>query len=588
MEHLPYQIVTTEVELQRAVEKLQSQDVIGFDTETTSLDPYRGRIRLIQLASSSDVFLFDLDKLAPNPQTDLLSPLKGLLAAHRPIKIAHNAKFDTKWLKAVLKTEVGGLFDSMLASLLMSTWNEQERHSLEATAGRYLNVTVDKTEQLSDWSGELSRSQLEYAARDASIMLPLRERMVEKLKESGLVRCAALEFECVLPVASLELAGLFMDRERWMEQLQISEAKRIKLADQLQEMLAAGTRQATLFGRAEINLDSHVQLVDALTRMGIPIPDSTRNWKLQPLAAQYPVIATLLEYRTVQKAITSYGQNLLDDIHPVTGRIHANFHQIGAPTGRFSCTQPNIQQIPHGVEYRRCFRAPSDRKLVVADYSQIELRILAEFSSDPAFIEAFNSGADLHRLTASQVFGLPVDQVTVEQRSFAKGLNFGVVYGIGAQRFSMMTGLSLSDAEDAMRRYFQTYPLLNSFLQDAAQRAVRNRQVNTLSGRVAYFNFNPNDREAVATVQRMGKNTPIQGTSADILKRALRILHGYLKERDAEIVNIIHDEVVVECRAEQAEEVSALVERAMKEAGEEYIKKVPVKVETHISDEWTK
>src|SRR5947207_9139733 len=160
---------------------------------------------------------------------------------------------------------------------------------------------------------------------------------------------------------------------------------------------------------------------EALTRLGIPLPDLTRNWKLQPLAAQYPVVEKLLEYRTVQKALTSYGQNMIELINPTTGRLHADFRQIGAPTGRFSCTNPNIQQVPHAVEYRRCFSGhPEGRKLVIADYSQIELRILAEFSGDAEFIGAFNSGADLHKVTAAQVFNVASDQVSKEQRDFAK------------------------------------------------------------------------------------------------------------------------------------------------------------------------
>src|SRR6185503_572199 len=201
--------------------------------------------------------------------------------------------------------------------------------------------------------------------------------------------------------------------------LAIVEQRRGELANELQEMLGEGVAQASLFGppRANINLDSQQQVSEALHRLGIPLPDSTRNWKLQPLALQYPVVAKLLEYRTMQKALTSYGQNMIEFINPKTGRLHADFRQIGAPTGRFACTNPNIQQVPHAPEYRRCFMGnPAGRKLVIADYSQIELRILAEFSNDRGFIEAFNSGADLHRVPAAQVFGVAADEVTKEQR----------------------------------------------------------------------------------------------------------------------------------------------------------------------------
>jgi DNA polymerase-1 len=310
---------------------------------------------------------------------------------------------------------------------------------------------------------------------------------------------------------------------------------------------------------------------------------------MQPLAAQYPVIGTLLEYRTVQKALTSYGQNMIELINPVTHRLHADFRQIGAPTGRFSCTNPNIQQVPHAVEYRRCFSGyPEGRRLVIADYSQIELRILAEFSGDEGFINAFNSGADLHRVTASQVFNVPLDQVSADQRSFAKRLNFGVVYGIGAQRFALMTGVSVPEAENVLRKYFGTYKQLDSYLKEAAQRAVVDRQARTASGRLVRFRYDEHDRQQVSMTQRNGKNTPIQGTSADILKRALKLLREEFRDSSARIVNIIHDEIVVEADAGEVEGVAQTLERAMCAAGQEYLQTVPVKVETEIADEWVK
>jgi DNA polymerase I-like protein with 3'-5' exonuclease and polymerase domains len=550
----------------------------------------------LQLSAPDGVRVIDLDRFGDGDlkRGEVLEPLRKLLSAARPVKIAHNAKFDSKWTKHTLGVELGGLFDTLLASQLVAAGDQDERHGLESVASRFLNETIDKAERLSDWSGELSPAQLEYAARDASVLLPLRERLIERLKADALLRCAQLEFECVLPVASMELAGIYLDEHRWREQLVIVERKRATLAEELQNMLAEESPQASLFGgptRMDINLDSHVQLTKALKRLGVPVPDSTRNWKLQPLAAEHKVIEKLLEYRTVQKALTSYGENILNEINPKTGRIHADFRQIGAPTGRFACTNPNIQQVPHAIEYRRCFRADPrgvPKKLVISDYSQIELRILADFTGDQGFIDAFNSGADLHRVTAAQVFGVPLDQVTKEQRDFAKRLNFGVVYGIGAQRFATMTGLSLTDSEDILRRYFATYRQLDAWLRDAANRALRERTARTISGRLARFRFDPEDRQAASLAQRNGKNTPIQGSSADILKRALRLLHDKLRDTSAQLINIVHDEVVVEAEAGQAEEIAKMVEDAMCAAGEEYVKKVPVKVETEVADEWVK
>ena len=472
-----YQLVTTADEVRRAVDDLSSRQAIGLDTETTDLDPYLARLRLIQLGTPDGVYIVDVNHFADADmkQGEGLAPLRRLLSSPRPIKIAHNAKFDAKFIKHNLGVDVIGLFDTLLASQLVSAGDIEERHGLAAIAERYLNETVDKTERLSNWEFELSETQLQYAARDAAVLLPLREKLIERIKSLGLIKCAQLEFECVMPVVDLELAGFFMDKQRWLEQLRIVEERRGELANELQEMLGEGVAQASLFGppRANINLDSQQQVTEALTRLGVPLPDSTRNWKLQPLAAQYPVVEKLLEYRTMQKALTSYGENMVELINPKTGRLHADFRQIGAPTGRFACTNPNIQQVPHAVEYRRCFMGhPATRSLVIADYSQIELRILAEFSGDEAFINAFRSGADLHKVTAAQVFGVSTDQVTKEQRDFAKRLNFGVVYGIGAQRFSMMTGLGVSDAEDVLRRYFATYKRLDAYLRESANRAV--------------------------------------------------------------------------------------------------------------------
>ncbi len=589
-----YVVIKNSDELRKAIESLATQPVVGLDTETTELDPYTSRLRLIQLATTDRVYIVDFDHFANGDSTksEALAPLRRLLEAPRPIKIAHNAKFDAKFIKHNLGVDLGGLFDTLLASQLVGAGDIEERHGLETVASRYLNEAVDKSERLSNWNFELTEAQLEYAARDAAILLPLREKLIERLKSESLVKCAQLEFECVMPVVDIELAGFYMHKERWLEQLSIVEKRRVELAEQLQQVLAEESSQGSLFGgpqREDINLDSQQQLTKALTRLGIPVPASTRNWILQPLAVEYPIIGTLLEYRTVQKALTSYGENMIEMINRVTGRLHADFRQIGAPTGRFACTNPNIQQVPHAVEYRRCFSGyPEGRKLIIADYSQIELRILAEFSGDRGFMEAFHSGADLHRVTAAQVFNASLDQVTKEQRDFAKRLNFGVVYGIGAQRFAMMTGLTVPDAENVLRRYFGTYRQLDSYLREAANRAVSERQARTASGRLVRFRYDENDRQQISMTQRNGKNTPIQGTSADILKRALKLLRDELRETNAKVVNIIHDEIVVEADGDEAEAIAEKVERVMRVAGEEYLKTVPVKVETEIAEEWIK
>jgi DNA polymerase-1 len=546
-----FQLVRDAGSLRKACEELERSDVLGFDTETTELDPYRGELRLLQLSSGKNTYVIDLRAFGSNGDlavTPELAPLRSLLASGDSVKAAHNAKFDAKWVRHHLGTDIGGLYDTYLASQLIAAGDQDRRHGLADVAQFFLGTELDKTEQISDWSAaELAPAQIEYAARDAAIMVPLREKLHERLVLDDLERVAQLEFDCIMPIAAMELNGIFLDEGRWREQLEKVRVAQVKAADELQDMLSAGVAQASLFGRAEINLDSQVQVTDALLNLGVPVPDT-----------------------------------------PKTGRIHADFRQIGAPTGRFSCSNPNLQQIPQEEAYRRCFRAPDGKKLVVADYSQIELRILAEFSRDENFIKAFVSGQDFHTTTAAQVFNTEPQSVTPEQRSFAKRLNFGVVYGIGASRFALMTGLSQNEAENTLRRYFATYRGLDEWLREAGKKVVLERTARTASGRMMRFRFDENDRQQIASAQRNGKNMPIQGTSADILKRALRLLHEDIAGTSARLVNIVHDEVIVECEASEADSTAAKLEHAMVSAGREYIKEVPVKADVKIADQWCK
>ncbi|MEP6923551.1 MAG: DNA polymerase [Pyrinomonadaceae bacterium] len=585
-----YQLVTSAADLQAVCEEAATLQVIGLDTETTDLDPYKGELRLIQIATSATtVKVIDLKKFSEPKKNPDLNCLRELFFASRPTKVLHNAKFDAKWLKLHVGAELGGIFDTLLGSQILAAGETDRRHNLADVTYEFIGEELDKSEQVSNWSAdELSPSQLEYAAKDAGVVLRIREKMIERLKAENLIEVAKLEFDCVQPIAHLELAGIFLDRTCWSEQLKKVKKVQLVVADELQEMLSVGALQGSLFGRTEINLDSHTQLTEALTRLGVPLPATTRQWQLEPLANDYPVVKKLLEYRSIQKAITSYGENILEYINPKTGRIHADFRQIGAPTGRMSCNNPNIQQVPHGEEYRRCFRAPEGRKFIISDYSQIELRILADFTGDPGFVDAFNSGADLHRTTAAQLFNVAPEAVTSDQRSFAKRINFGVVYGIGAQRVSNLTGISLNEAQELLRKYFATYRKLDAWLREAASKAIKERQARTVSGRLARFRFDAEDRQSMSLAERNGKNTPIQGSSADILKRAMRILHDELRDTSACIVNVIHDEIVVETDAHEAEAIAQKVEKGMCDAGEEYVKKVPVKVEWVIADQWLK
>lgn len=579
-----YQLITTSEELAQVAARLSGAPFVGFDTETTGLDPHTEKLRLLQLASSEASFVIDLFRFKPVQ----LQPVLALLAAPQPVKLAHNAKFDAKFLLKNFGVRLGACFDTYLASQLISAGNENDRHGLAHVAQRYLGLQLDKEEQLSDWSRALSAAQLEYAARDAQVLLPLRERLQTELEKLDLQRVAQLEFDCVLSIAALELAGVYLDAEQWRRLVKSVRAQYEIAAAELRKALGAHAPQLTLFGEApQINLDSPAQIIEALQQHGIKL-ESTREWQLQRLAPQYPLIGQLLTYRHLSKALSSYGEGMLDYINPATGRLHAEFRQLGTPTGRITTSAPSLQQVPHDVAYRSCFRAPAGRRLIIADYSQVEMRILADFANDQALLQAFESGADLHRVTSSQMLGIPLNQVSPPQREAAKRLNYGLVYGMGAEGLARQINSSVKEAEVLIERYFKAYTGVAQWLQQAADQAVRERRSRTASGRLWIYHFDISDRTQLAALRRVGKNTPIQGSASDIFKRAMTRVDAALLEHDAQIVNSIHDEIVVECAEPIAETIQHLVTQAMVAAGREFLRRVPVEVEAVISEAWVK
>src|SRR5262249_12571577 len=330
MTSCPLTLVTSARQLEDAVETLTHFRSLGVDTETTALDPFCASVRLLQIATPLHSFVFDLfqhDSLR-NPR------LRDLLQSPEITKVFHNAKFDLKMLLHHFGLEVRGVFDTLLASQLVGAGRSEGGHGLSAVTDRHLGELVDKTLQTSNWSGTLSASQYEYAARDAALMLPLREKLASKLADLKLDDVAQLEFDCVLPLAAMELAGMQVDPDCWRRQVARLQEQHDLLSTELRSMLAAGIRQLTLFGEPpNINLDSPAQIVEALENLGIKI-EGTRSWQLQPLVKEHPVVGVLLEYRSVQKLLTSYGNQFIEHIHPATGRVHADFRQLGAAGGR--------------------------------------------------------------------------------------------------------------------------------------------------------------------------------------------------------------------------------------------------------------
>jgi len=577
----PLTWITDASGLEEAARALSRAEAIGLDTETTGLDPYRSRLRLIQLATPEGVYLVDATRVRD------LGPLKALLEAPRPIKVLHHAKFDAKFLRHRYGIRLAGVFDTMLASQLLGS---ADGHRLSAVASRWLGISLDKTMQRSDWSGALSDEQVRYAAQDAAILLPLRDAMRPALLADQLGRVAALEFAAAPAIGGIELAGIRLDGVKWLALAREREREHAALAEALHRELAGADPQLALFPElavSTLNLNSVPQVMRALAQLGLSVPD-TDDLTLGPLASAHPVIAKLLDYRHAAKALSSYGESFLSYIHPETGRIHPDFHQLGADTGRMAASNPNIQQIPNQERYRECFVPDPGRKLVIADYSQIELRILAEVTGDAKLRHAFESGQDLHKLTASMMFGTPLEQVSKGERQRAKALNFGMVYGMGPSGLATRIGSSLDEAKDLIERYFAAYPGVRSWLRQAGRKAVETGECTTLGGRrIRFTPPDPENRRAVAGVERFGKNAPLQGTSADITKRAIALLDARLPASSC-IVNVVHDEIVVEAPAGSASEIAELLCETMRDAAATYLTRVPVTVEADVADSWVK
>lgn len=577
---IAYTLVTDRAGLEHAAEALRAEEYVGLDTETTGLSPRDGRIRLLQLASAEHAFMVDLFEVSD------LEPLKGLLE-NGPAKILQNAKFDYAFLYAEYGIRLDPIFDTMLAAQLLGGGDQSPSYSLEALSERYLGRQVSKAEQTGDWEGALSEEQLEYAAGDAAVLPPLADRLRESLTAEKLGTVSKIEFQAVPTIAEMELSGIKLDLDRWRALEETVRARRDEAALALDAQFPEPEGVLPLEGLGpRLNLNSPQQISDAFKSLGIDLPD-TNHWTL--LKVDHPAARLLLEYRELQKKLGTYLQTYADYIHPDTGRIHPSFLQCRVPTGRLACSNPNVQQIPHEDEFRSCFVAEEGNTLVIADYSQIELRILAEVSGDPGFVTAFQSGDDLHSVTAATMFGVQKYEVTKEQRTAAKRINFGLAYGRGARSLSAQLGTDEERARALIDEYFATYERVQRYLQDTASRALKDGTLRTLSGRVRKFgDVSGLDRERKSALRREAMNFPIQGSSADIAKLALIYICRELKGLDARLINTIHDEFVVECREDLAEEVSKRMSSAMTRAGAVLLKKVPAEVEVTISHEWRK
>lgn len=583
---IQYRFVKTITDIQPLLSSLNEHSIIAIDTETTGLDPFQNRIRLIQIAFiNQPVFLIDLWKVSD----DIISSLKKIFTSPA-LKIFHNAKFDLKFLiKSGFKIH-GPYFDTMLAAQILSAGQKSQGYKLSDLVREELKIDLPKELQNSDWSGELSHEQLSYAARDAQVLLEIYHSLFLKLENVNLSATAKLEFECLPAVVDMELSGMLLHNKKWEKLTEELEKNQNDLAATLQQKLYEGLKRTLQLPFMEnlntegqlLNLDSPKQMLEALQQLGIPLK-STSHEELSQLSRQFPVIQALIDYRKVTKVLQSFASALPKYIHPITNRIHPDYWQIGTATGRFSCRNPNLQQIPRDQVFRECFIPSEGNLLVIGDYSQIELRVAAEISHDQRMIDAFQQNQDIHCLTASLLIGKDINKVTKEERQAAKAVNFGLLYAMGARGLQLYAqnsyGVEMTNqqAVDFRQRFFEVYQGIASWQKELGTSSLK--EIRTLNGRLRIWEDHPKITELF--------NTPIQGTAADIMKQAMAMSFPYLNRNNVHLIGTVHDEILLESPQEKAQEISHFLKETMIKAGKKFIQQVPIEVDIAIATNWS-
>ncbi|WP_448583416.1 bifunctional 3'-5' exonuclease/DNA polymerase [Thermocrinis sp.] len=575
-----FEYLTSTQSLGKLYEKVKDIPFVYIDTETVG----DKTIRLVQIASEEDIFLLDLYELGEvgiNFLKDLLSK-KGI--------VGHNLKFDIKYMHSY-GIEPYAVFDTMIASQLIG---DSDRHSLQKLAIHYLGEVLDKSLQLSNWGSiRLSKEQLEYAALDVKIVRGLFPILLKKLNEltpiteENLLKTrtakvfglknpvAIVEMAFVQEVAKLELKGLPVD---------VEELERIlkDLSKDLQK------KAMDFLIKYRVDPMSSKRLGELLVKKyGLDLPKTEKgnistDDRFLAEYIDHPVVKDILDIRNIKKSLDK-----LEEIKAgLRGRrVYPEFKQIGAVTGRMSSINPNVQNIPRHL--RRIFKAEEGNVFVIADFSQIELRIAAEYVGDENMIKVFNEGRDMHKYTASVLLGKREEEVSKEERQLAKAVNFGLIYGISARGLaeyaysSYGIDLSIEEAEDIRKRFFEHFKAFKEW-HNAVKKELKERGESrgyTLLG-----------RRYVAHTFPDAVNYPIQGTGADLLKLSVLVFDAEVRRENvrASVVNLVHDEIVVECKEEEGMKVAELLERAMKRAGGIILKKVPVEVEVAVKERWEK
>ena len=590
-----YQLVNTDFAQKLLLSKLLSQKSVCFDTETTSLNTLEAKLVGISFSYEKGKGYY-----VPVPENDLEAAL--ILERFKPFfdhkqieKIGQNLKYDIKVLKNYGIDVKGSLFDTMIAHYLI---NPDMRHNMNVLSETYLHYTPIPIEELIGKKGKNQGSmrdvnlskQTEYAVEDADITWQLKQVFEKELEQNGLTSLFAnIEIPLVQVLADMEMEGVKLDT-KFLNSLSNDLVKDI---DHLEKVIYEEAD-------SDFNLASPKQLGVVLFEKLklVEKPKKTKSGQyatgeeiLSKLASKHEIVKNILEWRGLVKLKNTYVDSLPNEVSAVTERIHTTYSQTVAATGRLSSNNPNLQNIPirteRGQQIRKSFvPRDSDFVLLAADYSQIELRLIAEMSGDEEMKSSFLRGEDIHKSTAAKVFNLPLEEVSREQRSYAKTVNFGIIYGVSAFGLSQQTDLSRTEAKELIETYYKTYPTLRSYISKQVDFARDHGYVETILGRRRYLK-NINSRNAIvrSADERNAVNAPIQGSAADIIKIAMIKIHDLLKagQYKSKMLLQVHDELVFDLHRDEIEVLKPLIISEMENA---YKLSIPLIVDVGIGDNW--
>ncbi|HHX8716748.1 DNA polymerase I [Vibrio alginolyticus] len=583
------------------LDKLQTAELFAFDTETDNLDYMLANLVGLSFAVDEGIAAYvpvAHDYLDAPEQLDrdwVLEQLKPILEDAAKAKVGQNLKYDASVL-ARYDIELKGIkHDTMLESYIYNSVGG--KHDMDSLALRFLQHSCISFEQIAGkGKNQLTFNQIEleqaspYAAEDADVTLRLHNRLFANIEQDESLKTVYEEIEMPLvPVLSrIERTGVFID------EMKLS-AQSVEITARLDEL----EKKAYEIAEQEFNMNSPKQLQAILfEKMGLPVvkktpsgTPSTNEEVLQELALDYPLPKLILEYRGLAKLKSTYTDKLPKMINPSTGRVHTSYHQAVTATGRLSSTDPNLQNIPirneAGRRIRQAFVAPSGHKILAVDYSQIELRIMAHLSRDQALLDAFRDGKDIHAATAAEIMGVSIEDVSSEQRRRAKAVNFGLIYGMSAFGLAKQLGIPRGEAQAYMDTYFERYPGVMQYMEDTRSTAADKGYVETIFGRRLHLpeikSRNGMRRKAA---ERAAINAPMQGTAADIIKKAMLLVDQWIQEEGNGRVKLlmqVHDELVFEVEESSLSEIESKVQKLMESAAE---LKVPLVAEAGHGDNW--